>query len=347
MKKILTSTLILTAVSNVFAADATPYVCETTARYSTCLKGHYLADGAGAYSESGTYCTACPADAYCPGGTDAPVYTVTIDRNGFDMGDCPGAGAGCEPLKIYRSASAHAYCMERENCTRNGKSQDMLVDQGYIEDPNWVPLLLSNSVAYGYYLENNSVQNPVFTSTDPEAGEFTAYLEFANSGDQRAAPEYPGHMTVYVNVVNKVKFDPGEGEYNGIKDKLMYKNMPLEALSSKEAAYRRGYEFAGWRTEDGRSIYDSKGLTTTPGTYDASYDTLYAHYILSYCSNGFYPKDNVCTPCPEHEGNSATSSDETYSIEECFISTDASWPFSDEFGSGTMRFVDACYAQDK
>lgn len=351
MKKILTSTLILTAVSNAFAADTTPYVCETTAIYSSCSKGYYLADGAGAYSEiDGTRCDPCPSGAYCPGGTEAPVYTVTIDINGFDMGFCAGDIEGCEMPKLYRSASAHTYCMVREKCTSAGKDDnDTLAEEGYIDDPSWVPALLKNSVEYGYYLENNSVANPVLISTDPDAGEYEAYLEFPRHPSTMAEPEYPGHMTVYVNVVNKVSFDPGEGEYtnpNGIADKIMYKNMPLEALTRDDTAKRQGYTFAGWYTEDGRAIYDSNGMTATTGTYDASYNTLYAHYILSFCESGFYPKGNACTPCPEYKGHSASSDSETTSITQCYISDSVSWSFTDDMGTGTMKFTEDCYAQE-
>ena len=350
MKKILTSTLILTAVSNAFAADTTPYVCETSMQYSSCNKGYYLADGAGAYSETGTYCTACPTDAYCPGGTDAPVYTVTIDINGFEMGFCAGDIEGCEPPKLYRSASAGSYCMERETCTRDGKDgHDTLATDGYIDDPSWVPSLLKNSVAYGYFLENNSVQNPVLTSPAPDTGEYGGYLEpVLNGSNQMTNPAYPGHMTVYVNVVNKVSFDPDEGEYtnpDGIADKIMYKNMPLEALSRDDTAKRQGYTFGGWYTESGEQIYNSQGQPTQT-QYDASYNTLYARYILSYCTSGYYPKDGECALCPEYKGHSASSDSETTSITQCYISDSVSWSFTDDMGTGTMKFTEDCYAQE-
>ncbi|MFQ6702665.1 MAG: hypothetical protein ACLRFO_00475, partial [Alphaproteobacteria bacterium] len=61
------------------------YSCPTFNIYDSCNTGYYMTLN-GTYNGTptvGNRCTVCPDDAvYCPGGTDAPVYEITLDGNG-------------------------------------------------------------------------------------------------------------------------------------------------------------------------------------------------------------------------------------------------------------------------
>lgn len=76
------------AVLLTYNAYGAGYVCDSTKMYNSCDTGYYLTAGAAStvYTPvpvAGNSCTACPAEAvYCDGGTNAPLYTVTLNPNG-------------------------------------------------------------------------------------------------------------------------------------------------------------------------------------------------------------------------------------------------------------------------
>ena len=176
------------------------YFCEEFTKYLSCDNGYYIANGHDEYEFGGGNCVACPDGAYCPGGIDAPVYTVTININGLDMGSCDEMmGEECRPLEIYRSASAGTYCLNREKCTRDNKDpNDTLANGGYIEDSigSWVPSDYRLFKSFGYFADSNSVSSPVLLADalSPEV-----YLEgmWDSISDQRVKPDWPDHMTIY------------------------------------------------------------------------------------------------------------------------------------------------------
>ena len=88
------------------------YSCPTFNIYNSCKTGYYMTLN-GTYNGTpalGNKCTVCPDNAtYCPGGTDAPVYEITLNGNG-----------GLPNMVIYRSASA-GYCDTADNCTASNK----------------------------------------------------------------------------------------------------------------------------------------------------------------------------------------------------------------------------------
>ena len=71
-------------VGNAFAAG---YVCSTVRKYTSCSAGYYLAVDSyySATPQTGNKCAVCNGT-YCPGGTSAPFYKVTLDPNGGTLG---------------------------------------------------------------------------------------------------------------------------------------------------------------------------------------------------------------------------------------------------------------------
>lgn len=86
---------------NAYAEDL--YVCER--QYNSCEPNYYMTLG-GEYSlvpAAGNECTVCPADAYCEGGTYAPLYTVTLNPNG-------GRNLAVNEFYVAADAEGPFYC---------------------------------------------------------------------------------------------------------------------------------------------------------------------------------------------------------------------------------------------
>lgn len=85
--------------TNSFAAG---YTCDATKQYTSCSIGYYMTASSSstvydATGDTGNYCATCPSTAtYCPGGTMAPIYKVTLNPYGGTAGSLSA---------IYRSVS--------------------------------------------------------------------------------------------------------------------------------------------------------------------------------------------------------------------------------------------------
>lgn len=84
------------ATANALAAG---YTCPALKKYTSCETGYYMTS-----TSVGNACKTCPTNAFkCPGGTDAPIYEITIKNGSSAL------------AQIYYSASAGGFC-DSETC---------------------------------------------------------------------------------------------------------------------------------------------------------------------------------------------------------------------------------------
>ena len=106
--------LIIAVLSSGSAFAATGYVCESYRKYTGCAENYYMATSADDLSYNntpvaGNICAPCPAEAtYCPGGTESPVYKLTLEQR---LATTPAT-----ITEIYFQESPRRWCTDKEDC---------------------------------------------------------------------------------------------------------------------------------------------------------------------------------------------------------------------------------------